>query len=398
MDINARINWMPGMELTAQTFLGMADHWNFRQRLAIRAALGSNHMGLLPGQPFNCKGIFVKNRYEIEHLECMALLPSGRIVNADEEVQVTIPMLFGDKYYLTVGFGEELTEFEKEGVPFVRPHYIYQINTEEEVEAGDLFPLGRFKVIDGVFAIDTDFVPPCLLLTEHPCFKEYIDRYVELLAPLAEHPNFDNDEGKRAMLRYMFMLKDYNLMNRMQDFVLLTQEIAQAIDYYIVTPHREQRVKVPKPSQIDIQLWLQWLDDYLVGAITILDGVVLEDNTIDYDALLAQAKKELYEQLHPELLEKLIMQTKEELHQEIQQLTDSLTIYIRETLKTELSNQLSSDIESRSTLLSDRLTESMDLMGKDLAKSLYDKLFSDIYIGVYNVLHEEEEDHFIPMI
>ena len=182
------------------------------------------------------------------------------------------------------------------------------------------------------------------------------------------------------------------------DFVLLTQEIAQAIDYYIVTPHREQRVKVPKPSQIDIQLWLQWLDDYLVGAITILDGVVLGENTIDYDALLAQAKKELYEQLHPELLEKLIMQTKEELHQEIQQLTDSLTIYIRETLKTELSNQLSSDIESRSTLLSDRLTESMDLMSKDLAKSLYDKLFSDIYIGVYNVLHEEEEDHFIPMI
>ena len=398
MDINARINWMPGMELTAQTFLEMADHWSFRQRLAMRAALGSNRMGLLPGEPFNCKGIFVKNRYEINHLQCMALLPSGRIVNAEEDVQVTIPMLFGDKYYLTIGYGDEQTEFEKEGVPFVRPHYVYNINTEEEVEAGDLFPLARFKVSDGVFAVDTDYVPPCLLLTEHPCFKEYIDKYVERLAPLAEHKNFENGEGKRALQRYMFMLKGYDLMNNMQAFVLLTQEIAQAIDYCIVIPNREQRVEVPRPSQIDIQAWLQWLDIYLLGAGTILDGVVLEDNTIDYDALLAQAKKELYEKLHPELLEKLIMQTKEELHQEIQQLTDSLTIYIRETLKTELANQLSSDIEFRSTQLSERLAESMDLMGKDMAKALYDKLFSDIYIGVYNVLHEEEEDHFIPMI
>ena len=179
MDINARINWMPGMEITAQTFLGMAENWNYKYRLALRAALGNNRMGLLPESVFSCNGIFVKNRFEVDHLQCLALLTSGRIVSADEDVQVTIPMLFGDRYYLTVGFGEDNTEYEKEGVPFIRPHYVYGINTLEEIEANDLFPLLRFSVTDGVFSMDSDFIPPCLLLTADKRFKDYIDRYVE---------------------------------------------------------------------------------------------------------------------------------------------------------------------------------------------------------------------------
>lgn len=35
MDINARINWMPGMEVTAETFLGMAENWNYKYRLSL---------------------------------------------------------------------------------------------------------------------------------------------------------------------------------------------------------------------------------------------------------------------------------------------------------------------------------------------------------------------------
>ena len=67
MDVNSKINWTPGMELTAEAFAGMTDHWEVRQRLAMRAALGSNRMGLVPGAPFSCRGLFVKNRYEADH-------------------------------------------------------------------------------------------------------------------------------------------------------------------------------------------------------------------------------------------------------------------------------------------------------------------------------------------
>ena len=297
MDINARINWVPGMELTAQTFMGLTDHWDFRQQLALRAALGSNRMGLIPGAPFNCRGIFVSNQFELEDFQCMALLPSGRIINAEEDVQITIPMLFGDRYYLTVGFDNDNTEFEREGVPYVKPHYQYSIHNMEEVEKEDLFPLMRFRVSEGVFSADMDFIPPCLSLTEDGRFKDYINKYIEKLVTISSHKSMPDGEGKRATLRYVFMLKSYNLQNSMHDFILLTQEIAQAVDYYIVTPHRDQPIEIPTPSQVDIQVWLQWLDDYMAGATIILDGVVLEDNTIDYEALLAQAKAELYAKL-----------------------------------------------------------------------------------------------------
>lgn len=400
MDINSRINWMPGMEVTAETFLGMAENWNYKYRLSLRAALGNNRMGLLPESVFNCNGIFVKNRFEVDHLQCLALLASGRIVSADEDVQVTIPMLFGERYYLTVGFGEELTEYEMDGVPYVRPHYVYGISTMEDIEANDLFPLLRFKVTDGVFSMDTEFIPPCLLLSADLRFLDYIERYVDKLSILASHKSLADGEGKRTLLRYVFRLKGYNLQNSMQDFVLLTQEIAQAIDYYIVTPNREQPTDVPQPSYTDIQIWLQWLDDYLAGAAVILDGVVLEDNTIDYEALLAQAKAELYSQLHPELIAKLLADMKEELRAEMQQQTESLTNYINNNLKAAIMEQLGSEMDNRMTQLSVSLNQKFDQLGKDLSESLYEKLYFNMFDHLFNALYvpEPEEKEYIPLI
>ena len=400
MDINARINWMPGMELTAETFSGMAEQWDFSQRLAIRAALGSNCMGLVPGAPFSCSGTFVKNRFEIAGFQCMALLPSGRIVHADEDVQVPIPMLFGDRYYLTVGFSNDQAEFEKKGVPFVRPRYTYAIHTMEEVEADDLFPLVRFRSVDGTFTIDPDYMPPCLLLTENKSFKTYIDRYAELMNVLATHANFEDGEGKRAMLRYVFMLRGYRLQNTMHDFILMTQEMAQAIDYYIVKPNREEVIEVPVPKQIDIQEWLKWLEDYMTGAAVILDGVVLEDNTIDYDMLLAQAKKELYDQLHPELIQKLLADMKEELQQEMRQHAEQMATYINETVKTEILNQLNAEMNDQRTKLNEMLTEKFSEMGKQLTDSLYEKLYFDLFENLFNALYvpEPEDEKYVPMI
>lgn len=399
-DINARINWIPGMELTAETFLGIGEQWDFRQQLAIRAALGSNRMGLVPGAPFNCNGIFVKNRFEVTGFRCTALLPSGRVIDADEDMQLSIPMLFGDKYYLTVGFGDEQVEFEKKGVPFVRPHYTFGIHTKEEVEKGDLFPLMRFQVAEGVFSADSTYMVPCLLLTENTRFKEYIDNYAEQMNVLANHPNLADGEGKRALLRYVFMLKSYNQKNSMQDFILFTQEIAQAIDYYIVRPNREQPTEVPQPKQIDIQEWLNWLDEFMKGAAVILDGVVLEDTTIDYETLLAQAKQELYDKLHPELIEKLLADLKAELTEDMRQQTEQLTTYINETMKNAILEQLSSDINERQDKLSEMLTNKFDELGKQLNESLYEKLYFALFDNLFKALYvpEPEEEKFVPLI
>ena len=400
VDINARINWVPGMELTADTFSGIGEQWDFRHRLAFRAAVGSNRMGLVPGYPFSCNGVFVKNCFEVSGFRCMALLPSGRVIDADEDIQGPIPMFFGNKYYLTVGFGDDEVEFEKKGVPFLRPHYTYGIHTLDEVEAGDLFPLMRFHVAEGIFSADPSYMPPCLLLTENPHFGEYLKIYTEQMNVLATHPNMAEGEGKRALLRYVFLLKSYTLKNSMKDFILFTQEMAQAIDYYVVVPNREQSMDIPQPQQIDIQEWLQWFEDYMKGAAVILDGVVLEDNTIDYEALLAQAKKELYDKLHPELIEKLLADMKEELREEMRQQTEQLTTYINETLKNNILEQLSTEMNERQTKLTEMLTVKFDELGRNLNESLYEKLYFDLFENLFKALYvpEPEEEKFVPLI
>ena len=367
------------MEITAQTFMSLSEHLDFSQQMALHAALGSNRMGLLPGSEFVNAGCFVKSRFEMERFKCLAVLPSGRLVDADEPVSIAIPMLYGSEYYLTVGYGQSQVEFEKDGVPFIRPQYEYGILSLEEVEQRDCMPVVRFHAENGVFSIDTDYIPPCLMLTADSRFLQYINGYVQRLQTLVAHANLAEGEGKRALLRYMFRLKGYGQNNSLHDCLLLIQEIVQAVDYYIVTPNQEKPISVLQPSQCDVQRWLSWADSYLAGAASILDTVVLEDNTIDYAALLAQAKQELYERLNPELYEKLLQQIKEELREELEDsVTQLLTTYIDDSVKPELGRILSAELHEK----------------------LYEKLYTELFENLFNALYvpEPEEKEFIPMI
>jgi hypothetical protein len=379
MDINARINWRPGMELTTQTFLDMDENLDFRQQMAIRAALGDHCIGLLPNTPFNNDGLFYTNRFEIERLQCTALLPSGRIVQIDEAVSIAVPMLFGDVYYLAVGIGDTKIPFEKRGVDYVRPQYTYAIMNLEELQRNDVFPLVRFLVKDGVFSIDKDFIPPCLLLSCDPRIDEYRNHYTDLLKQLGEHANFKEGEGKQAMLRYMFRMQSQDPQGQGIEFIKLTQEIAQAVEYFIMKPNREQETEIPTPQQLDPQSWLKWFEEYLSGAINLLDGVTLIDDSIDYEALLAQAKKELYDQLSPELYEKLLERIKREVREELnEKLTESLTKYMDEVMKPSLAGILSRELHQK------------------LYEELYTELFEHLFNALYVTMPEEEE--YLPQI
>lgn len=399
MDINSRINWTNGMEMTAQTLLGLNDQWDSNWQLALRASLGSNRMGLLPNAPFECNASFAAGQLEVAELRCMALLPSGRLVDANENVQVQIPMLFGDTYYLTVSFSEYSRAFEREGVSFVKPRYNYSINSREDIENGDLFPLLRFHVKDNIVTLDSNYIVPCLVLKDDNRFKEYIDGITDRLTKLASHINMAEGECKRAVLRYLFLLKGYSLQTSTHEFMMLTQEIAQAVDFYIMRPNREEAPQVPQPSLIDMQEWLEWLNDYLDGAATVLDGVTLAP-PIDYEALLAQAKAELYERLNPELTQRMLEALKEELQGEIQQLNDNLTNYINQTVREELKNELTTTINERLDQINEQLNEKTDQMGRELHQSLYEKLYQELFDHLFNALYvpEPEEKKFIPII
>lgn len=379
MNINSRIDWKAGMAISAQTFLELDENLRHRQQAATRAVNG-NEFGLIPFTEFDRQGGFVRNKLEIDHLACMALLPSGKILHIDEKVVVTVPLVYGNEYYLACGFGEKEVEFDVKEVPFVRPEYTYGIYSLSELEGTDLFPVMKFKVSDGIFSIDESYIPPCLYLSSNNRFQPYLEQLTKQVSLLAEHPNLESGEGKRAFQRYAYLLKSYDTQGRTCPFIQLTYGIAQAIDYYIVTPNTETPVTIPAYSGYDIANWLDWLDSYLHNAAGTLDKVVLEDHTIDFDELKAQIKAELYEQLRPELYEQLYTELKAKLYAEISEdLTVRLTDYINQQLKTELH----------------------DLLSGELSEELYESLYKNLYESLYNALYvpvEKEEDEFTPLI
>lgn len=379
MNINSRIDWKAGMAISAQTFLELGENLRHRQQAATRAVNG-NEFGLIPFTEFDRQGGFVRNKLEIDHLACMALLPSGKILHIDEKVVVTVPLVYGNEYYLACGFGEKEVEFDVKEVPFVRPEYTYGIYSLSELEGTDLFPVMKFKVSDGIFSIDESYIPPCLYLSSDNRFQPYLEQLTKQVSLLAEHPNLESGEGKRAFQRYAYLLKSYDTQGRTCPFIQLTYEIAQAIDYYIVTPNTETPVTIPAYSGYDIANWLDWLDSYLHNAAGTLDKVVLEDHSIDFDELKAQIKAELYEQLRPELYEQLYTELKAKLYAEISEdLTVRLTDYINQQLKTELH----------------------DLLSGELSEELYESLYKNLYESLYNALYvpvEKEEDEFTPLI
>lgn len=379
MNINSRIDWKAGMAISAQTFLELDENLRHRQQAATRAVNG-NEFGLIPFTEFDRQGGFVRNKLEIDHLACMALLPSGKILHIDEKVVVTVPLVYGNEYYLACGFGEKEVEFDVKEVPFVRPEYTYGIYSLSELEGTDLFPVMKFKVSDGIFSIDESYIPPCLYLSSNNRFQPYLEQLTKQVSLLAEHPNLESGEGKRAFQRYAYLLKSYDTQGRTCPFIQLTYEIAQAIDYYIVMPNTETPVTIPAYSGYDIANWLDWLDSYLHNAAGTLDKVVLEDHTIDFDELKAQIKAELYEQLRPELYEQLYTELKAKLYAEISEdLTVRLTDYINQQLKTELH----------------------DLLSGELSEELYESLYKNLYESLYNALYvpvEKEEDEFTPLI
>lgn len=379
MNIDSRIDWKAGMAISAQTFLELDENLRHRQQAATRAVNG-NEFGLIPFTEFDRQGGFVRNKLEIDHLACMALLPSGKILHIDEKVVVTVPLVYGNEYYLACGFGEKEVEFDVKEVPFVRPEYTYGIYSLSELEGTDLFPVMKFKVSDGIFSIDESYIPPCLYLSSDNRFQPYLEQLTKQVSLLAEHPNLESGEGKRAFQRYAYLLKSYDTQGRTCPFIQLTYEIAQAIDYYIVTPNTETPVTIPAYSGYDIANWLDWLDSYLHNAAGTLDKVVLEDHSIDFDELKAQIKAELYEQLRPELYEQLYTELKAKLYAEISEdLTVRLTDYINQQLKTELH----------------------DLLSGELSEELYESLYKNLYESLYNALYvpvEKEEDEFTPLI
>ena len=369
------------MEITAQTFTELRKDLEYQHRLSIRASLGSVLLGLLPGEEFDNKGMFVRNSFEMPHFQCMALLPSGQVIQAQESVSVVIPVLYGDVYYLTVGIGDRMLEFEREGVPYIRPQYDYAIHTLEEITGTDLLPIVRFTASNGEFTVDEQYIPPVIRFSSDKRLADYQKKYIESLETLVNHEKMDTELGKRDLLHLLFQLKSFNPRGSMHAFVTLMQEVLQALRYYIVSKVDDKEL-VAQPNEYDIQVWLEHAQSYLASALSAIEKVEKKDDNIDFEALKAQIKEELYQGLYDELFAALLEKIKGDLQGALEEaLREVLLRYIDETLKPAIIQQL----------------------GEELPPKLYEQLYQPLYDALFDALKlmpraQEEEDQFIPLI
>lgn len=367
------------MELTAETFKQLCDSLNYQQQMMTCLA-HNNRIGRIANAPFHCQGTFVNNIFEIERLQCTALIKSGRIVQADEAVNIKVPILYGDFYYLCIGFSEEFLPYNKEMVPFVRPKYTYEILPLDEVKQKDRFPLMRFSCRDGRFRIDTQYIAPCLITKEDERIGAQIEKFAEQLESLGAHANFEEGDGKRSILHYAFRLKDYDNKETTSDTMALLQEIAHAVDFFIMKPNTESQPSLAAYEEYDMEKWFTWFAEYLNGASSVLDGVVLEDHSIDLEKMKAEIKAELHEQIFPDLYEKLQTELKEKVLPEMETtIKESITKYINEEMRPQLYDELLAKLDPQ----------------------LYDRLYQALYDALYNALYvpvEDNEEEFMPQI
>lgn len=379
MNINSVINWQKGMELTPQTFINQDERIDFKQRAALGIALGGTRFGLVPGMPLAASGVFVKNNYEIDPLQFTALLPSGELVQVDETLHMTVPLLGDGTYYLAAAPTGEWIDYELKGVAMRRPAYGYELVELETLTEGTRFPLVRLSFEGGRVATDDGYIPPALTMASDPRFEALRADFAASLEQIASHPHLpEGSDGRRQALRLLFKLRRLPPQSSVTEFVELTQEIAFTLDYYILKPAAKQ-TEIPTPNLLDISLWLQWLTAYLSIASKALEELTPEDNKPDFEEMKRQIKAEIYEELNPELYRKLIDDLRTELGEKLpQQLFATVVEYMEGTVRPSLQQAISAQLEP----------------------ALYDGLYQRLYDTLYNALFvpKEEEDAFTPMI
>lgn len=378
MDINSKIKWAPGMVLSSRLLNNLNKNTENRNIMTIKALLG-DIFGVVPGGDLSAKGFFVKGNLEILSLKCSALLPSGRYVSIDEDLVFPMPELDSGTYYLCAGIGKKEIEFECEDTLMVRPAYEFEILDFESIRHRDVIPLMRLLVSDKVCSIDDGFIVPRLVTSDSDRILGLCADIADMLDVVASHDNMDEAHGKYLFVRNCVLLrrsvKDYSVSK----LIHRLHGLADLLDVFIFSPN-DRHEDIAEFSYYDMEKWLLWLRDYIKRAGEILDGLAIDRNELDIDALVAQITEAVTVTLKPQLIEILSSELREAILQEMEvRIDDKLKEFLdgtfaartHDTLKEELCNELN--------------------------PALYDSLYRALYNALY-VPPAEEDVNYIPMI
>lgn len=380
MDVNARINWVPGMELSSKTFLALDGNLHHRRVLSFRIAAGGNY-GIIPGTAFSADGIFAKGNFEIPLLECTAVLPSGEMICMSEPLVTPMPRLAPGEYFLCVSFGEGDVEYERDGIGYIRPEYVSGVYRMDELEGADVFPVMKFVVSDGTCSVIPTYVPPCFSMASLPVFAEFAGKVDELLLKVIEHVNMPAGDGKASLLRCRFelgLLKEDSVVSAL---ISTVGKICGNIDYFVFPLLKDgKKPSAPKVSNLDVAEGFRDVISYLKAALAVLDATPLVDDSIDYDRMKAEITADLYARVMPELTESLSAKLRETLNGDIREkLSAALKDYLDGTFRREVEASLKTTLS------------------EELRSSLYDSLYKALYDALF-VPEQVETQVFIPNI
>lgn len=381
------------MRLTAETLLQFEADLKNRQQLAIQYAMGVGRRGLLPGEPFAASGAFVRRTYEMDSLKCTAVLPSGKIISADGDFKLPIEI---DKnipdHYVVLEYSGNMVELERDGVPYTVPEVVLGLHTLSDVENGDMMPLKHFYIKDGSLNIDNDYIVPVYCIDGNSTFQATNQKLASQLKELAAHANMENGSAKQMLLHNSFRLNAFDGKRTVNDLISLYEEIAEALDFYIVEVLGEKIGEVPeevkklkadvrrKPYLSDIRRFLIWITEYAEVQKLILDKVVIEKLKIDTEEI----KREVREALYPELKDTI---TQELLDRLRTQLTAELPPPMIEEVKRFIDENMHPDLRTE--------------LHTDLRDPLYNDLLNALKAMIEDMLKNvkfEQVDSFIPII
>lgn len=380
MDVNARINWAPGMELSSKTFTALDGNLHHRRVLSFRIASGGNY-GIIPGTRFCADGIFAKGNFEIPLLECTAMLPSGEMLCINEPLVTPMPKLSEGEFFLCVAFGEGDVEYERDGIGYIRPEYTSRICSKDELEGSDLFPIMKFVVSSGMCSVIPSYIPPCFSMASLPAFGSFVQSVDGLLQRIISHRNMPEGDSKASLLRCRFELGALKVDSEVTALLSVTGKICGNVDYFVFSLLKDgNRPVVPVVSNLDVADGFDSVCRYLEAALVVLDATPLVDDSIDYDKMKAEIAEDLRGRLVPELTGSITASLREALNADIEaKLAVSLKDYLDGTFRQQLESSL------RTTL------------SEELSKSLYESLYKALYDALF-VPVKEETQVFIPNI
>jgi hypothetical protein len=231
MNIYHKIDWKPGMEITASTFIEAEKYHLFQHKINRKLATLKSY-GLLPNTRFECLYTVNGDTLQVEDLQCEAITRNGSLLQIKNEFSIAIPEIEVDTLYLVAQI-EGFSPVEIDNVPYMELNYYYTFKMWEELSNGNVFPLLKLTRYDGGWR-EMNYIPPAIALNSH---KELKNKHQKAIKLIDEIMAVLKEKNVPASLLYYFSLfsielKFYTTDESPFEFLLLLKKILRTIELY----------------------------------------------------------------------------------------------------------------------------------------------------------------------